>query len=519
MQPGHSAPTHPAGSEPLHQGNINLERPTGWARLFARKPIGCFDSESSLHGNKEMRRSFGPISLTLLGVGTIVGLGIYVVTGQVAANVTGPAIVLSFLIAGFACGCAALCFAELAAMMPVAGGSAYVYTHLALGELPAWIVAWCIIAEYLFATAAVGSGWSAYTLSALASAGIHFPDALAAAPIREAVDGLEFSGKLFNLPAALLVAAAGLVVMSGTRSVARLGSVIVALKLTVVLLLIIFGLAHSHVANWTPFIPSEQWVDGQRRYGWHGVFAGAGMIFFTYLGFDTVSTAGREARDPQRTLPIAILGSITISTILYIGVSLALTGLVSYRMLEAAAPVDAALAAAGTAVAWLRPIVTLSAIVGLASAVLALVYGLSRVLFATAGDGLLPILFTRLSVRSRVPTAGVVVASGAAAMLAGFLPIDVLGQLISVGTLIALCVVCGTHAYLRKSYPALPRPFSVPAWPLIASIGFAACLYLLVMIGTAAMIRISIWIAIGMTIYLAYGFRSRHGWSFRVPKS
>jgi APA family basic amino acid/polyamine antiporter len=496
-----------------------VARPRGWARPFARKPIACFEAESAAHGDKEMQRSFGPISLTMLGVGTIVGLGIYVVTGQVAANVAGPAIVLSFLVAGFACGCAALCFAELAAMMPVAGGSAYVYTHLALGELPAWLIAWCIVAEYLFATAAVGSGWSAYTTSALAAVGVDFPAALASAPVAETAAGLSVSGALFNLPAAMLVIAAGVVVLCGTKIVARLNSVIVALKLSVVVLLIVFGLAHSDAANWVPFIPPEQIVSGQRHYGWHGIFAGAAMIFFTYLGFDTVSTAGREARDPQRTLPVAILGSIAISTALYIGVSLALTGLVSYRLLNAAAPVHAALTAAGPKVAWLNPIVTVSAIVGLASATLALIYGLSRVLYATASDGLLPITFARLSTRARVPTAGVFAAGGTAAALAGLLPIDVLGALISVGTLIALSVVCGTLIYLRRTIPDRPRPFSVPAWPLTASIGLAACLYLLVMIGAASMIRISVWVTIGAALYLGYGIRSRHGWSLKPEQA
>lgn len=516
---------HPDGTHSTSRETIGRTtdsaamRPVGLKRLFARKPIDCFEPESGSHGGVEMRRSFGPASLTMLGVGTIVGLGIYVVTGQVAANVAGPAIVLSFLIAGFACGCAALCFAELAAMMPVAGGSAYVYTHLSLGEFPAWIIAWCIIAEYLFATAAVGSGWSAYTQSALVSLGFHLPAALLSPPIRDISGSLALSGTFFNLPAALLVLAAGIVVMSGTKSVARLNSVIVTIKLSVVVLLIVFGLAYANTANWTPLVPPEQWIDGSRRYGWHGVLAGAGMIFFTYLGFDTVTTAGREARDPQRTLPIAILGSLAISTALYIGMSLALTGMVSYRLLGAAAPVHAALAAAGPNLAWLSPIVTLSAIIGLASAALALVYGLSRVLFAAAGDGLLPVLFTRLSTHSRVPTAGVIVASGCAAALAGFLPIAVLGELVSVGTLIAFCVVCGTLAYLRRSRPELPRPFSVPAWPIVSSIGLASCLYLLVMIGEGALTRIGIWLAIGTAVYLGYGLRSRHGWSLKSAKA
>ena len=495
--------------------SAGLRRPPGLKRLFARKPIACFEAESGAQDGTAMRRSFGPVSLTMLGVGTIVGLGIYVVTGQVAANVAGPAIVLSFLIGGFACGCAALCFAEMAAMMPVAGGSAYVYTHLSLGEFPAWTIAWCLVAEYLFATAAVGSGWSAYTQSALVSLGVHLPVALTSSPIRDVGDRLALSDTVFNLPAALLVAAAGVVVMSGTKTVARLNTVIVAIKLSVVILLIVFGLAHANVANWVPFVPPEQRIDGTLRYGWHGVFAGAGMIFFTYLGFDTVSTAGREARDPQRTLPIAILGSITISTILYIGMSLALTGLVSYRLLNAPAPVYAALAAAGPKLAWLGPIVTLSAIIGLASAALALVYGLSRVFFALAGDGLLPLAFTHLSIRSRVPTLGVVVASGCAALLAGLLPIEVLGALISMGTLIAFCVVCGTVAYLRLAQPHLPRPFSVPAWPVVSTVGLSSCLYLLVLIGQAALMRIGVWLVLGTALYVIYGLRSRHGWSQR----
>jgi len=498
--------TDPAANRPA------TARPVGWRRLGARKPLAIFIAEAEGEGRSSLPRRFGPVSLTLFGVGTIVGVGIFVVTGQIAATHAGPAIVLSFLIAGFACACAALCYAELASMAPIAGGSAYTYAFVTLGELAAWIIAWDVIAEYIFSIAAVASGWSGYVQALFGSLGLRLPPAFAAAPILRGDHGLSLSGALFDAPAALLVLGAGAVVWIGTASVARLTNIIVSIKLSAVVLVIVFGLAHAHPANWRPFIPPETVIGGVSRYGWHGVVAGAGLIFFAYLGFDTITTAGQETRNPQRTLPIAILGSIGICTVLYIGMALAMTGLVRYPALAVPAPIHVAIAAAGPSLAWLNAVVTLSAVIGLASAALALVFGVSRIFFAMARDGLLPVLFTRLSKRSRVPAFGVAVATGAAALLSGLFPIVLLGELISVGTLMAFTVVCGSAVYLRIAQPDAPRTFRAPLWPAVSAIGMGSCLYLLASIGLPGLARIGVWMAIGLAIYFGYSVRSRHGW-------
>ncbi|MGH6964027.1 MAG: amino acid permease [Phenylobacterium sp.] len=477
--------------------------------LFHRKSIALLLAQAQDEGEGTLRRGLGAFHLTMLGVGAIVGAGIFVITGQAAAQHAGPAIALAFVIAGFVCALSALCYAELASMIPVAG-SAYTYAYATLGQLIAWIIAWDLMAEYLFAAAAVSVGWSGYFTGLLANLGIHLPAALTQAPFAQgAGHALVATGALINLPAVMIVALVAAVLVVGISESARINAAIVMLKVGVVVLVIVFGLLHADPANWTPFIPPLEIdpVTGASRYGLSGVAAAAAVIFFAYLGFDSVSTAAQEARDPQRTLPISILASLALCTVLYILTCFAVTGMAPFAMLDVPAPIYAAVDHVGAQLAWLKPLVTIAATVGLASTLLSLLYGQSRIFYAMARDGLLPPAFGRVHPKRRTPVAGTAITAVIAAAFGGLFPIGVLGELVSIGTLLAFALICGGVIYLRLKRPDLPRGFRTPVWWLTAPLGIVSCLYLIAQLPVATFVRLLVWMAIGLVVYFAYARR------------
>jgi basic amino acid/polyamine antiporter, APA family len=461
-------------------------------------PESVSGSSSSSHA--ELTRSFGPVSLTLFGVGTVVGAGIFVLTGQAAALYAGPAVTISFLISGLVCAFSALCYAELAAMAPVAG-AAYSFTRYAFGVAPGWIVGWALVAEMLFAASAVAIGWSAYVQDTFAPFGLALPAALAASPIAMKGHSFHATGALVNLPAALLVAVMAALLFKGTKESARFNAFIVSVKLSAIVLFMVLGLAWSSAARWAPFIPDVVTrPDGSTAYGWHGVLQAAGIVFFAFLGFDAVATAAQETRQPERNVPIGILASLGISTALYVGVSLAMTGMVDFHQLDTPAPLTAALAAVGPALAWFKTYVGIAASIGLGSAVLVAQFALSRLLFALSRDGLLAPRLSSVHADSGVPRAAVLVGGLAATLMAAVFPINLLGELVSTGTLLAFAMVCAATFTLRLREPQRRRPFRVPFWPVTTGLGVLSCLFLLISMGGPALLRIFAWQLVGLAV-------------------
>jgi APA family basic amino acid/polyamine antiporter len=478
-------------------------------RIFTRKPIEALLAQAAEEGEHTLKRGMGPFNLTMLGIGSIIGAGIFVLTGQAAAQHAGPAIVISYLLAGFVCALAALCYAELSAMIPVAG-SAYTYAYATLGEFVAWVIAWDLIVEYLFAASTVAVGWSGYFVGLLKDVGIVLPTSLTQAPFTVG-EGFHLipTGAFLNFPAIAITLVAALILVAGVTESARVNTTIVAIKVAVVVLVIVFGFMHVNPANWVPFIPPET-VDaatGAAKYGMGGVFAAAGVIFFAYIGFETVSTAGQETHNPQKTIPIAIIASLTVCTTLYILMCLVVTGLAPYSMLNVPAPIYTAVDRIGPSLAWLKPVVTVGATIGLGSTILSLLYGQSRIFYAMARDGLLPPVFGLVGAKRRTPWAGTLITAAFAAALAGLFPIGLLGELVSMGTLLAFAVICGGVVYLRIKRPDIERPFKVPVWQVTAPLGVVACLYLVFSLPAPTWIRLVIWMAIGLVVYFAYAHR------------
>ncbi len=483
--------------------------------LFRTKPVEAAPHvdagepvEGSLHGEATLKRVLTARHLVLLGIGAIIGAGIFVMTGQAAANHAGPAIVISFLLAGTACAFAGLCYAEFAAMIPVSG-SAYSYTYATLGEAVAWFVGWSLVLEYLFAASAVAVGWSAYTISLMESiarmlgSDWQFPAALASAPVTYANGVFQSTDAFFNLPAVLIVFAVGALCYVGIRQSATANAVIVAIKVTVILALIGFASQYVDPANWEPFIPKNE---GGDRFGWSGVFRAASIVFFAYIGFDAISTAAQEAKNPQRDMPIGILGSLVVCTILYVIVAAVLTGIMPYDMLGTAKPVATALEAYPQ-LAWLKFAVEIGAVAGLTSVILVMMMGQPRIFFAMSRDGLLPPYFGKVHPRFRTPHKATVIVAAVAAVLAAFFPLGMLGDLVSMGTLLAFATVCAGIYILRRTRPDLPRSFRVPAVHLVSPLGVVCCLALIGFMGWYNWLLLGAWTLIGFTIYFSYGIR------------
>ena len=473
--------------------------------LFSTKGVAQLQAEAA-QGDSEghsLKRALGALNLTTLGIGAIIGAGIFVLTGTAAAQYAGPAIVWSFVLAGVGCLFAGLCYAEFASMIPIAG-SAYTYGYATLGELVAWIIGWDLILEYLFGASTVAVGWSGYFTAFVKELGVTIPPALCNAPL-QFVEGQGFvgTGALFNLPAVFLVGLMTALLVIGIKESARFNNVIVIVKLLIVFLVIGFGFMYVNQANWHPFVPPNTGEFG--HYGWSGILRGAGVIFFAYIGFDAVSTAAQEAKNPQRDMPIGILGSLAICTVLYILMALVMTGLAHYTELNVPHPVFVAIEKAGPALDWLRPIINIGAIAGLASVVLVMLMGQPRIFFSMSRDGLLPPVFGKVHPKYQTPYVTTILTGTVAGIVAGLFPIGLLGELVSIGTLLAFVIVCGGVIVLRYTSPNLARPFRTPMVPLVPILGILVCGYLMSGLPGATWERLIVWLIIGLLIYFTYG--------------
>ena len=471
----------------------------------SRKTIESCTADVSGEAGPRLRRSLGVVGLTAFGVGSTIGAGIFSLTGDVAAHQAGPAVSLSFVLASIACFFAGLCYAEFAAMVPISG-SAYSYAYVTLGEGTAWIIGWSLVLEWLFSASVVAISWSGYTSAALQSMGFPLPKFLIHSPFAiDAAGHWSLSGAWFDLPAVLVVLACTALALAGTRTSAGVNTVIVVAKVIALILIMAVGAEYIHAQNWRPFIPHNTGAFGQ--FGWSGVARAAGTLFFAYIGFDGVSTLAEEARNPQRTVPLSLFASLLICTLLYVGVSLIITGLANYRSLGVADPLYFALTQAGVSLGYLRGLVAVVAIAGLLSVVLASIVGQVRIFYAMARDGLLPPAFGRLSRSAGIPYLATIITGIAASVMAAFLPLELLGELISIGTLLAFAVVCIGVVVLRKIAPQARRPFRTPWVPLVPMMGLLSCLILMLSLPAGTWIRLVVWTGLGLLVYAAYGRR------------
>ncbi len=458
------------------------------------------------NGEYHLSRALSAFDLILLGIGCVIGAGIFVLTGTAAANYAGPAIVISFIISGLACAFAGLCYAEFASMIPMAG-SAYTYAYVSIGELFAWIIGWDLVLEYLLGASTVAVGWSAYVTSFLKDLGVVLPAQLCNAPFDYSpASGLVATGAFVNLPAVLVVAGIAALLMLGIKQSARFNALIVLVKVSVIMLFIAFGSHFVNAANWHPFVPANTGEFG--HFGLSGILRGAAVVFFAYIGFDAVSTAAQEAKNPQRDMPIGILVSLTICAILYIAVALVMTGILPYTKLGVASPIAAAIDAAGPTLFWLRPLVKFGAIMGLSSVILVLILGQSRILFSMSSDWLLPKVFAKTGKKSRSHYVATLVTGFVALLMAGIFPIGFLGEMVSIGSLLAFTMVCASVLVLRKTKPEIKRLFRTPWVPLVPILGIVFSVGQMLALPRDTWIRLVVWMAIGIVIYFAYGRHS-----------
>ncbi|GAA0559753.1 amino acid permease [Rhizomicrobium electricum] len=466
----------------------------------------------------DLKPTLGPFHLIALGIGGIIGAGIFVITGHAAAIYAGPGVIISFAIAGFGCAFTGLCYAEFASMIPVAG-SAYTYTYATMGRFMAWFIGWNLVLEYLAASSTVAVGWSGYFNDFMTYIGVHIPAAFAQAPI--ALEGVQqhlvVTGAYFNLPAVALICLVTAVLIVGVNMSANFNNAMVLIKTTIVIIVIAVGLPHVvsalHIPaqhdSVVPLIPANTTgVFGQ--FGWSGVLRATGLIFFAYIGFDAVSVASQEAKNPRRDVPLGILGSLAICTVLYILMAYVLTGIADYRNLNVPHPVSMALEQSAS-LKWLAPFVSVGAIVGLASVVLVFLLGQSRIFYAMAKDGLFFKVFGEVHPRFKTPWKGQLITGAFAILLAGLLPIDILNPLVSIGTLLAFVVVCIGTMILRVKRPKAIRPFRTPYLWIVAPIGIFMCALMMVFLPKETWERLIVWTAIGVVIYFAYGIRQVAG--------
>ncbi|HWA20956.1 MAG TPA: amino acid permease, partial [Caulobacterales bacterium] len=498
--------------------------------LFIRKTVEQMHAE---HAAGELKKSLGALNLVLLGIGCIIGTGIFVLTGRAAANFAGPAIVISFIITGTLCALVALAYAELASAIPVSG-SAYSYSYASMGELVAWIMGLLLVLEYGLAASTVAVGWSGYVVSLLHDFGVSIPAALQAAPgvpVKDHVTGVVIGVGAMNLPAILAIGAVTSLLVLGVSESAKVNNVVVAIKVTVVIAFIVIGLPHVNPDLWQPLVPPQQppppagsdmslggqilramgdVVTGQNntRYGIGGMIAGAATIFFAYIGFEAVSTAGAESKNPKRDMPIGIIGSLAVCTLLYILTSAVLVGIVPYAQLDVPAPI--ALAVDRIGLPWFSLVVKVGAICGLSSVMLVLLYGQTRIFYTMSRDGLIPPIFAKVHSKFRTPWVNTIVVGALAAGFAGFMSLDALADLTNVGTLAAFAMVCVTVVYLRYARPDMPRSFKAPLSPYLPILGALMCLFLLMSLMAKTDTRnfFLIYLAAGFVLYFIYGIRN-----------
>jgi basic amino acid/polyamine antiporter, APA family len=483
--------------------------------LWATKSIRVLRAEAEESGEHALHRALGPLNLVALGIGAIIGAGIFVLTGQAAALHAGPAVWISMILVGVACAFAGLCYAEMASTVPVAG-SAYTYAYATMGELIAWIIGWDLVLEYAAGAATVGVGWSGHLVSLFQQLGIHLPPNLTNAPTQWCTEsqvnmaagcahyGLNFTGALVNLPAVFVVALMSTILVVGIRESARVNNLIVLLKVAIVLLIVAVGLGHIKTANWTPLIPPNTGEWG--TFGWSGVLRGAGLVFFAYIGFDAVSTAAQEAKNPQKDMPIGILGSLFICTLLYVVVSAVLTGMVPYTQLGGNAPVADAMRIVG-APDWIRILIDIGAVLGLGSVILVMLLGQSRVFYSMSRDGLIGKWGQAVHPKFRTPYLSTIFTGVAVGLATGILPLQLLGQLVNIGTLLAFVLVCAGVWILRTKRPDLDRPFKTPLMPIVPLMGIICCLGLMATLPGDTWLRLIVWLVIGFVIYFGYGKR------------
>lgn len=468
--------------------------------LFAKKTIKSLLEEASERG---LKRSLGPLNLTSMGIGAIIGAGIFVLTGQAAAQYAGPGIIFSFLVAAIACVFVALCYAEFASLIPIAG-SAYSYAYATMGEFIAWIIAWSLTLEYLFSSSTVAVGWSGYFVSFLNDFGVAIPAAFSQAPFTyDPSTGWIGTGAIFNLPALFIVGLIGTLIALGIKLASEINTILVIVKMAVILLFIVCGIAFVQVENWRPFIPENTGVFGQ--FGISGILRGAGVVFFAFIGFDAISTLAQESKNPQRDMPIGMLGSLGISTLVYIIIALVLTGLVSFTMLNVPDPIAVAVNTLGPKFIWLRFVTKFAILAGLTTVVLVMLLGQTRIFYTMAQDGLLPAIFGKAHPRFHTPFFSTVLVTSVAMLVAGLFPAGILGQLVSMGTLFPFAIVCFGVLVLRYKQPLLHRPFKTPLTPWIPLLGTIACITLMVSLPSITWMQMIVWMIIGCIVYNSYG--------------
>jgi APA family basic amino acid/polyamine antiporter len=484
------------------------------SQLFARKPLALLVEE--MRDDNRLRRVLGPVQLTSLGIGAVIGAGIFVATGQAAHNVAGPALMLSYLVAGLTCVFAALCYAEFAAMVPVAG-SAFTYAYATLGELFAWIIGWDLVLEYAVGSATVATGWSGYFQNVLDKLDLTLPLAIRESPWRWDNDAGAFvsTGSLLNLPAVLAVALVTAILVKGIRESASFNTAMVMVKLAAVLFVVGVGVFFVDPANWRPFAPYG-WT-GVSFFGAHvagqqvggqpvGMLAGAAIIFFAYIGFDSVSTHTEEARNPQRDVPIGIVASLVVCTVLYVAVVAVITGMVRYDQIDVNAPISRAFAQEG--IGWAEGIIAAAGVAGITSVLLVMMLSGPRVFLAMARDGLVPRhFFGDVHPRYRTPWKATILIGCFIAVMAGLGPIDFLLHMTNIGTLLAFVIVCTAVLIMRRKHPEHPRPFRVPGAPFTPLLGIAGCLLLMFSLPAGNWWRLAVWLGIGLVIYFTYGIR------------
>lgn len=478
--------------------------------LFVRKPIGSLLNEAGETGSHTLKRTLGAWGLVALGIGAIIGAGLFSITGMAAANHAGPAITISFIVAALGCLFAGLCYAEFASMIPVAG-SAYTYSYATMGEFIAWIIGWDLVLEYAVGAATVGISWSRYLVKFLEGFDVHLPHDLTVGP---------WDGGIVNLPAVFIIVLMSLLLIKGTKESAFVNAIIVALKIAVVLIFIILGWKYINTANYNPYIPDNTGKFGD--FGFSGIIRAAAIVFFAYIGFDAVSTAAQEAKNPKRDMPIGILGSLAICTLLYILFAHVMTGVTNYTTFagkDGIAPVALAIEQMGTPDAtgmvqpdypWLNRAIVVAILAGYASVILVMLMGQSRVFFSMSKDGLIPRIFSTVNPVTQTPAKSNLLFMLFVSLFAAFVPARVVGEMTSIGTLFAFILVCIGVWVMRRKMPEIPRSFRTPLVPLVPILGIFVCLFMMVFLPMDTWIRLLVWMLIGMDIYLAYGAKNSH---------